>query len=463
MINITFTGNIYHSDGTPAQDVKYQGLFIKVNPNSSDSVWDTPRISETNQYNFNLGDNSWLSQQGGYGQPYDRVVLCFWVENIEDRDSVSLQEWAFIEWELDERDVYVQNIQLQGQSAPTCSFAVSGSNPLSIYDTGTTEKTQWIFEGKEHYQSQFWDGYEIFQMNRLDGDVVIDWGDTNTLTYPLSSSPYEHQYNTPNDYNIEVFVSNINGLSCSETFTHRIYNMVENGLTWGTPIYLGVSNRYTPDITGNLPSIFGVDYYIDGVLTHENFTYNQTFDHTFTGEGNHRIRQCIKYDDGYTSQIQCQDYDINLDTRATYVSSDYECGIMFTDTSNIGTPPTLKYQWDVSDGLLVLAHVEGTQYDDWYYSWPYKGTFHVRMAITDGENREYSVTKEYIVDQCIGKNEDMSGFGGGGSSPWVFSETKYQTVNQKLPAIQITDVEDCDEIENKRILILEVIDMDKIL
>jgi hypothetical protein len=464
MINVTFTGNIFHSDGvTPAQDVRYQGYFIKVNPNSSETIWDTPRLSETNQYNFNLGDNTWLSQDAGYGQPFDKVLLCFWLPGTSQRDGQDLTEWAFIEWELDTRDVYVQNIQLMGHSTPTCSFAVSGSNPVYIIDTGSTDDSQWIFEGKEHYQAYEWEGYEIFSINNLPSSPVqIFWGDTSSNTYPLSGAPFEHSYDTPDDYLIEVQLTNSESATCSAGFEHRVYNEVDNGLTWGLPVNINVPVTYVPDIYGDLVSIAGVDYYIDGDIVHTDLAYNQSFDHTFVNNGNHVIKQCIKYTDGFDNQIQCEDFTVEMNTKANYVDSDYDCGLVFTDTSDIGAPPAVKYQWDISDGMFLLAHVEGVVYSDWYYAWPYKGTFQVRLAITDSNDQESSITKEYVVTECK-STIDGSGDGGGGA-PWIYQETNYRGYDKPLPTLHIVSVDDCDlEKEPKVILILEITDKDEII
>lgn len=466
MINVIFTGNIFHSDGiTPAQNVKYQGLFIKVNPNSSDTIWDIPRVSESNQYNFNLGDNSWLSQQGGNSQSFDRVVLCFWLDGSSDRIDEDLVEWSFIEWTLDDRDVYNQNIQLMGQSIPTCSFALSGSNPVHIIDTGSTDKSQWVFEGKDHFQQYQVDDIEIFPINRFpDTPITIDWGDTQSNTYPISGSPYTHTYNTPGDYQIDVILTNKGIVSCEEIFDHRVHNEVLNGLTWVSPITYGIPTTYYPEITGDLVSVQSVDYYIDGDLLYPNLSYGESFTHTFTSSGNHIIKQCIRYNDGFDVQIQCEDFLVEMETRASYMDSEYDCGLVFTDTSNIGAPPAVKYQWDVTDGLFILSHVEGPVYSDWYYNWPYKGTFQVRMSVTDSNGRESSVTKEYIVDQCInqGTGEGASG-GGGGSSPWVYQETAYKRYDEPVPSIHIIQVSDSDddpEREQKKVLILEIIETD---
>jgi len=465
MINVTFIGNIFLSDDSPATDVKCQGLFIKVNQNSSDTIWDSPRISETNQYNFNLGDNTWLSQQSGYAQPFDKVVLCFWVDNTEDRDSLNLTEWAFIEWELDDRDVYVQDVQLQAGSTPTCSFALSGNNPVYVHDTGSNSDNQWVYDSKDHFQVYIYEEeHQIFLINKLEDDVLIEWGDTLFDTYELSASPFDHHYTSPDDYTVTMYLSGSNGLSCQEAINHRVEYEVVNGLTWPEPVRLNQYVVYTPDIAGDLVSIAGVDYYIDSNLTHQNLTYNQTFNHTFIGAGNHQIKQCIKYNDGFDNQIQCEDFIVQLDTIALFVDSDYDCGLVFTDTSEVGAPPIVKYQWDVTDGVFVLAHVEGAAYDSWYYAWPYRGVFKVRLAVTDSNGTLSSYTKEYEVLECPGGTTSSGGGDGGGSSPWVYAETKYINTNDPLPVVHIIKIDDKDEEEEeKRILILEITDDGSIL
>lgn len=468
MINVTFTGNIFNSLGNPVSNVRYQGYFIKVNSNSSDTIWDSARISETNQYNFNLGDNTWLSQQAGYAQPFDKVILCFWIDSSSSRTDTNLVEWAFIEWILDNRDVYVQNVQLRGASNPTCSFAVSGGTvgePVYLLDTGTTDSDFWIFEGKEHYQQQYWDGHLIFPINQFPvNNVDVEWESGISQTYSIGDFPVSHIYTVADSYTIHVDVDNTSGLSCFQDINVDVLHNVYNGLYWDTPVEINTPNTYTPDISGSLAQITGVDYYIDGSLEYENYTYNQPFDYVFTTPGNHIIRQCIKYSDGFNNQIKCYDFIVKLDTQANFMGSDYDCGLVFTDTSIIGNPPIVKYQWDITDGLFVLAHVEGTAYSDWYYSWPYRGTFHVRLAVTDSNGTTSSITKEYIVTDCIGQDKSEEG-GVGGGSPWIYSETRYKAVNEPLPVVHIINIDDCDNYPDKdrKILILEIEDKDVIL
>jgi hypothetical protein len=460
MINISFIGNIFHEDGTPALNVRYQGLFIKTNPNSSPSKWDIVRAPETNQYNLNLGDNSWLSQQAGYAAPGDKVLLCFWAPNDKSRDELGLTEWCFIEWVLDSRDVYVQNIQLRGAINPNCIFDInpnSVGHVVSIEDMGSNDYHMWVYDGKEHYQSHFWDVFQIYNMNKFpDFPVSINWGDGNIETFPLSASPFPHIYGIAGNYIVSVELTNASGLKCQSIFTTAVPYEVFNGLLWDDPATLSIPEMYTPSISGDLARIQGVNYYIDGVLTHIDFAYNTEFEHTFTEPGNHVIRQCIKFNDGFANQVQCKDFIIELDTVANYTSSDYDCGLVFSDITTAGRPPITRYQWDVMEGAFILAHVEGTNYQDWYYSWPYKGTFRVRMAITDSNDRTSSITKEYIVDNCPGAG---SGGGSGGGSPWVYAETKYIKTNEPICSITITSIDGIDKDEqDKKILILEIID-----
>jgi len=424
-------------------------------------MWDLVRVPETNQYNLNLGDHSWLSQQAGYAAPGDKVLLCFWTPNTKSRDELGLVEWCFIEWILDDRDVYVQDIQLRGASSPNCLFDVTPNtvgHPVTVEDIGSNDYHMWIYAGKEHRQAHLWGSYHIYDMNMFPAiPVSINWGDGHTNTYPLSASPFSHIYGVAGDYNIGVELENASGLKCSSAFTTRVLYEVFNGLLWEVPVSISTIVTYTPSISGDLARIQGVNYYIDGTLTHIDFAYNTEFQHTFTEPGNHVIRQCIKFNDGFSNQIQCKDFIVELNTVANYISSDYDCGLVFSDTSVSGRPPIIRYQWDVMEGAFILAHVEGTNYQDWYYSWPYKGTFRVRMAITDSNNRTSSITKEYIVDNCPGAGS--GGGGGGGSSPWVYAETKYIKTNEPLCSITITGIDGIDgEDKDKKILILEIIE-----
>jgi hypothetical protein len=460
MVNKTFIGNVYFSDSTSAHNnVKYQGLFYSLNTQSF-TKWDTPLIIENNQYNINLGDSDWLGNEGKV-LPGDKVILCFWSPITSDRNDIDLVEWCFIEHTITLDDTYIQDIQLNSAELPTCSFSLSGSNvnePIYIFDTGTHNNYSYIAFNEIHFQNNQYNNIDIFEMNTLSLSAIdISWDDgTFSNNLPLSASPFNHIYTTPNDYNISITATNYNSLSCNILFNTHITYSVNNGLVWTQPVYIDETTSFMPEITGDVLQISGVDYYVDGVLKYENRHYSQGFDIVFDVSNDHTVKQCIKYFDGFTNQIQCQDFYIIMASITNFSSQDYQCGKKFINTSVVGKPPIINYQWDITDGSFVLAHTEGSIYNEFYYAWPYPGTFHVRLAITDSNNNISSVTKVYVVDKCsIAENSGSGGMGGSLIEHKVY-------IDKPLPIVNIIYIED-EEIKNKEIDVIKVIDMDLII
>ena len=462
MLNISFTGNIYNSSGVLVNpsSVKYKAYFHKVNSSSSSSIWNDVRVDELGQFNFNLGDSDILTQDG-YASSGDKVVILFWTPITSNHTDLDLIEYCYIEQTLTSDSVYIQDVQLQPHNNPTCSFVLTGNtvnSPISITNTSTNDNYSWEFSSKTHYHRNTLYNQVIFPLNNLPLDTLdIDWGDgTELLNQPLSNSPFLHVYDTSGNFDVSCIVENTRDrFFCQQLFTPSIIYKVQNGLTWVEPVLIGQNVQFLPEITGHLSQIEGVDYYIDGTLEFSGLVYDESFIYRFTTAGNHVVRQCIHYSDGFIDQEQCSDFDVEMTSVASFGDMDHECGKMFYDLSTVGAPPVTKYQWDVYDGLVVLAHVEGEdEYKEWYYAWPYTGTFLVRLAVTDSNNNTVSVTKEYIINECNLSDGGNSGSGGMGGS--VVTHTEY--IDRPLPKINVVEF---NEEENDIIVdVIDVIDVD---
>jgi hypothetical protein len=458
MINVAFNGNIYDKDDTLTTDVAYRLYFKSNNTNSSSSRWSNIRYTETNlhQYNINLGDPDLLGNDGSYNVG-DEVLILYWIPMQSSHVDFNLTQWSTIHYTLDGSQTYPQDVQILNHYKPTCSFTTSGSyvnEPMAVINIDTTDNYYWVFSNKDHFQECDHFGITLFNMNCLQNDCVeINWGDGSIETgLNLLDSPFNHTYTQSGDYDIYVTVNNTDLLECNQQLPVHITYRVYNGLTWNEPVYLDTSNTYTPAITGSVERISSVDYYINNVLTYTGLDWNESFDHTFTTVGPHVIKQCINYNDGFENKIQCEEYIVNLSCIAHYNEYEYECGLVFVSDSKIGSPPVVNYQWDVTHLGEVIAHIEGLNEDRFYYSFPYTGTFRVRLQISD----QYSISsyeKEFEITECPCDGKSDGGSSGGGSSPWIYQEYK-----EYIPVIKIVDIE-CKDI-NKKILILDIKEMD---
>ena len=450
MINVAFNGDIYDKDGIITTDVAYRLYFKSNNINSSTSRWSDIRFTESNlhQYNINLGDPDLLGNIGSYSIG-DEVIILLWIPMSSDHTDLNLIQWGAIHYTLDGSQTYPQDVQILNHQNPTCAFSFDGSyvnENVYILDIGSTDNYYWVFSNKDHFQECQRYGQSIFQMNCLpDTAVDINWGDgTIESNLDLDDAPFNHIYTISGDYDIYVTLTNIDSLSCNQHISAHIVYRVYNGLTWQEPVYINQSKTYTPAITGSVNRIDSVDYYIDNILTYTGLDYDESFDHTFTTVGQHIIKQCINYNDGFQDQIQCEEYIVNIGSLAHYTEYDHECGLVFVSDSIIGSPPIVNYQWDVTNIGNVIAHAEGQSRDRFYYSFPYTGTFRVRLQVTDQFSTS-SYEKEFEITEC----QCSDGSGGGGSSPWIYQESK-----EYIPVIKIVNIE-CEDIEHK-ILILDI-------
>ncbi len=458
MGNIAFNGDCYDKNNNLITDIAYRLYFNGNNTSSSPDTWSDIRYSETglNQYNINLFDPDVLGNEG-VALSGDEVIILFWQPNTEDHHSSILSEWSAISYILSDISTYPQDIQITNHHNPTCSFDFSGhyvNKDVFILDIGSTDDYYWTFRSKSHFQEYTQAGQILFDKNKVPDDAIqINWGDgTIESGLNLSSAPFRHQYTIPDDYDIYITLNNSDLLECNQGIPVHIVNNIYNGLTWNPPVCLNDSIEYIPNITGETNSITGVDYYIDSILTYTDLDYDESFIHSFNIGGTHDIRQCIKYNDGFTDKVKCDDFTVIMCLVAHFEEFDYECGLRFESNSQVGSPPVITYQWDVTYDGNVLAHVEGIDYYEWYYSFPFLGTFRVRFQIQDQYNTS-SYEREYHITECAGSSGD-SGCGDSGGSPWIYQESKPEI----LPKITIIDI-DTECVSNKKILIVDVIDM----
>lgn len=228
MINITFQGNVFDSTGTKysGDEVRYQAFFYKVNSNSSPNTWSLERTTEKGQYSINLGDGDWLTQAGNVGDG-DKILLLFWTPNSSIRSDNNLVEWSFIEVELSgNKHVYADNVQTYDAQVPNCSFTIAGNRTntdVIITDIASNNNFSWIFQSTDHFQEAERYSEALFNMNLLPlSSVNIDWDDIIQSGLNPGSN-YTHQYTSSGDYNIEITVTNVAGLTCNTNYTHRIY------------------------------------------------------------------------------------------------------------------------------------------------------------------------------------------------------------------------------------------------
>jgi len=434
MLNVTFAGNLYNAISTQYIDteVKYQALYYR--QLDGYTKWNDIRYSESGQYNCNLGDGDWLSQNGS-GSNGDKVIICFWTDNTKNRNDFNLTEWSFIEVELDGSDTYIIDVQTLNCQTPTCMFSTTGN--IILDNIGTHNNQEWLFNTIPHYQEYQRYGEILFDIMSFDVNCVnIDWGDTNIEIDDIDDY-YDHEYDHAGDYHIIVKVYNRCGFHCQSEFDVTASFNISNGLTWINPIYKDNISTYTPAISGDTFQIIEVDYFINGVLEYSALDFDESFDHIFNDCAPHEIIQRIKYDNITGDKYQSETYTVYLDTIADFYKDDGTCGPLFVDNSNIGNCPAQEYYWYIKYNGEVIAEQTSLN-ETWEYNWPYTGTFTVGHKVIDSFGNEFGLERIYEVNECGTGSSNDGGSGGGG---WV--ETKY--IEIELPKMIVKKVEEIDE------------------
>jgi hypothetical protein len=249
-LNLQFQGVVHNTSGTPftGDEVNYQAFFYNLTNTSSPSKWNTVRKTEVGVYSINLGDGDWLTQDG-YVRNNDRVLICFWTPTTSSRNSSDLIEWSMVEFIIDGSLFYAQHVQIKSAMPPTCLFSITGSNHVEnnviINDIGCHDIHSWIYNTKQHRQlPTIYDQNIFINMNTLpDNSISIDWDDTS-LTIHDPNTSYYHKYTQPNDYNINITLTNTSNLSCTSEFIKRIY--------WRPPITNFIIDNPTPNPVGEI-------------------------------------------------------------------------------------------------------------------------------------------------------------------------------------------------------------------
>lgn len=252
----------------------------------------------------------------------------------------------------------------------------------------------------------------------------------------LTFSP-THQFHSPGEHTVKLTLNWYDGFSW--TTTSKSYQITQetwkitNGLTWITPIYVYVENKYSPNITGNINYVNKVDYLIDGYLPYNNLSVSDWFNHTFDLSDTHIIQQNIHYHNGFELIIQSQNFIILLSPMSDFYVSDDICGDIYTSTSEPGKQPIMLYKWKVLLNNIEIASLEGQFIHTFRYNWPTTGLFKIWHEITDGLGQTADITKEYNISTCKGGSQPIptggGGFAGGGT---VVREKPLPKVSVKL-------------------------------
>lgn len=444
MLNVTFAGNIFDSTETQytSNEVAYQAVYI----HNDTSIWNNVHISENGQYNINLGDGDWLTQNG-LPVTGSKVIICFWTNSPLQRDSLNLTEWSYIEIDIDGSYIYMNDVQTMYHQPPQCNFTTFDN--IIVDNVGTTNDQFWIFHGVEHFQRYERLDNIIFLIMSFDTDAVeLNWGDSNIETLPLESD-YHHEYTLAGDYHIIIKVTNRGGLYCQSEFDVQASYTIIPGLTWPIPVFRTIPVVFTPNITGDTDQITDVSYSINGVEMYTGLQFDETFTHTFNSPGPFVVKQKIVYDNIFEVTTIETNYTVYIDSIANFYKDSGTCGPIFIDNSIIGNGSIQEYYWAIKFEDEIIAEYTGDS--SWEYTWTHIGIFTVIHKIKDSEGHQFGIERIYEVTECPGQivEPDTGGGGGGGWTQTVYVEREFP----KLTLEKLDDVNESININIKLTLI----------
>jgi len=231
-----------------------------------------------------------------------------------------------------------------------------------------------------------------------DGGTIVsyrwDFGDINVTT--VSDSTITHVYSTYGTYNVNLTVTDSDGLSDSDWKLVKIYIGPTADFSY-SPIPPIVNEAVTfnasasSDPDGSVAS-YRWDFDDGNVTT----VYTSTIVHVFTAPATYSVNLTVTDNDGFTDSI------VKFVSLGQFPTADFTwtplnplAGALATFNASASTPnggTIVSYRWDFGDGNVttvadpIILH-----------SYAAYGTYSVNLTVTDSEGLSDSVTKPVTV------------------------------------------------------------------
>lgn len=292
---------------------------------------------------------------------------------------------------------------------PEVDFDIDDDHPLPIDDIGIGQivnctNTSTDPDNRAESDGWNWD-WEIG-----DDGIYGNFNDNVNLAVMKSFSP-SHQWHNPGIHNVLLRLHWYDGFSWQsidkiKQIDQQVWT-ISNGLAWEEPVLISIPFIFTPNIFGDSGRPPSVDYYVDGNLDYENLERDEDFEDTYSESRTHIVKQCIEYHDGFTLKVQCEEYSVLMHPIANFIQEKYGCGFKYISYSVAGNPPIIEYQWRVKNNGEVIH--TGSNSSEFYYSWPFPGTFVIEHTIIDSTPTQNTSVQTYTNVSC-----PIGGSGGGG-------------------------------------------------
>jgi len=326
-VNKQFSGNLVDINLQEITEARYRGYHT---PTGSWSDWYyTKGIA---QYNINLGDSSWLTQDGIFNLD-DEILLVFETLETEPENRI----FSSFKLKLSTDDLYVFDVQLRATQPPVIvnnwylKSELEGTNTFLLESIGeyinigrVNNPVTAVVEPNTYYSWTYNDillehietycGYNIFKEYIGIETILYRW-ESEYLTENI------YLYNDPSDYSLgydEVVVTAVNmvGLSVSDSKKIQIrYNIPESSLTW-TPdapsildtLLITATNKDVDNVRKKIEYLKDdIVVQIDNSL---NYSWEQNIGTTYVPE--FKLSTLIYWNDGFYDLIERKDYVVGM-------------------------------------------------------------------------------------------------------------------------------------------------------
>lgn len=412
-VNITFTGDIYNTNGIPfsGAEIKYQIYFVKVNGSSSSSIWSDNRTSILGQYNFNLADSDLLTTGGNVGDG-DKVIIVFWKGGDSRLNNcLTLEQWGSFQIILGtgpgmvSSDVYVNNVSVSINIVPDLSwtFPVSGLVGVNYSSVNSSDDVHsFTISGTMMYHWYILEGQTIHSVNQVKYSSYY-WDDGNEDLNLSGASNYSHSWSSSGVYDIDLIIEDECGSTTSGTKQIQIYNNIPTAditMTPSDPIpNTPISFQWTGSDSDD--KITSIDWIINDSGSYGNtntisgsINKNNVVEHTnglgtdwknqvgisgaFTNPGSHNVEIIIHWYDGFSMQQINYDEDFTqnkfsgpaVNFLQDPLKTDIGISTTFSNTSSsvsrvgTGLPNGEEYDWTwTDDGDITTKNNKNYAYE----------------------------------------------------------------------------------------------------
>lgn len=326
--------------GNNIGDAKIHAYFNKVNPSSSSSKWNDVirRTSGNGLTSFNLGDGSFLTSEGKIDTG-DTILITAWLTDnndilIDDKTSKSTGTITrcvnFVHTVNVDSSSYSEVVTVMLVKSPICDFTIPTvtltGHPFTITNASTIDVGPYTINGRNDlYQELTHYNQDIF-LGRAIKETVYDLGeDLSTLPF---TDDKNYSYIDAGDWLQNLKVYDFLGFYCeTNDAQHILYNQPTIAFDYSfsklynTNKHIGVGNDDIMTTIQQSAVNFGdtwaqilatFDWVVtdtDQSLADNSTSYlaqneNFNFSKTFLSEGQKDLTLTIRWNDGFTDQIE---------------------------------------------------------------------------------------------------------------------------------------------------------------